>query len=92
MVLTSNLFTFDHAARFKISNNPLDGSLGDSHLKCNFPKHDRRISGEKHEDVRMVRQEGPLQMGRHFQLSFCFPGNGLKRLSSGGVHGQSRFC
>ena len=63
MVLSSNLFTFDHAARFEIGDNPLDGSFGDSHLKCNFPKHHRRISGENHEDVRMVRQKGPLEMG-----------------------------
>lgn len=38
-ILSANFFAFDESARFKIGDDPLHGTLGDSHLQRDLPEH-----------------------------------------------------
>ena len=63
-VLAADLFAFDDSARFKIGDDPLHGPLGDPDVQCHLAKHERWISRQQHQHVRVVRQVRPLDTGR----------------------------
>ncbi len=64
VVLAANLFAFDDPAGFEIGDDPLHGALGDSHLQRHFSKHQRRISRQHYEHVRMIREKRPTRRSR----------------------------
>src|SRR5438105_880013 len=63
-VLAADFFTIDDSAGLEIGDDPLYGPLGDSDLQCHLSKHQRRISRQDHQHVRMIRQKSPMSTGR----------------------------
>lgn len=67
VILAADLFALEDPAGFEIGDDPLDGSFRNSDLQRHFAKHHRRVARQQHQDVRVVRQESPLQRVRIFR-------------------------
>jgi len=67
VVLAAELFAIDDSAGLEIRDHPLNGPLGDSDLQCHLSQHQRRISRQEHQHVRMIRQKRPMGTSRFRQ-------------------------
>ena len=76
VVLATNFFALDDSRRFKISDDPLHGALGYTHLPRHLSKHKKWISRQQNQHVRMIRQKRPMSANR----------------SPGGHDGREAFC
>jgi len=60
MVLAADPFAFNDPSVFEFGNHPLDRTLRDPNLQGDVAQYHRGIAREKHQHVRVIRQEGPL--------------------------------
>lgn len=76
LVLPAYLFALDKSSSLEIGDDSLDRAFGNTNLLRDFAEHQRGIPGQKHEDVRMIREERPLQSGLLLRLCAGQRGSG----------------
>lgn len=70
LIATADALAFDEAARFKILDDPLDGSFGNTDGQCDFAEHHLRVIVQHDQNVSVVGEEGPAVGGGVCRVGF----------------------